>query len=152
MEKQCTKCKEIKPLEEFGKRSGTADGLKYECKTCCKTAAKTYSQSNKFKTRIKNYMKNYMQTYSKTPVYKQKKRTKRREVKLWLLQELGTNKCSRCPEDTLVCLDFHHLGNKTFDIGAGNTMFTKSKEKLLKEAKKCIVLCANCHRKEHSCT
>jgi hypothetical protein len=53
----------------------------------------------------------------------------------------GYNKC-------LAALDFHHLNKdeKNFDIGTMLiTSFTKAKE----EAKKCILLCANCHRELH---
>lgn len=32
--KQCTKCKTIKPLTDFGKRSYSPDGLQYWCKPC----------------------------------------------------------------------------------------------------------------------
>lgn len=33
LSKQCTKCKEIKPLEEFN-RANTKDGRRYQCKVC----------------------------------------------------------------------------------------------------------------------
>lgn len=32
--KICTKCKEVKPLDEFGKSSSTKDGKQYLCKPC----------------------------------------------------------------------------------------------------------------------
>ena len=43
-------------------------------------------------------------------------------------------------------MDFHHRNpdDKSFQLGRG--CFRNSKEKILKEIKKCDLLCANCHR------
>lgn len=35
-EKYCTKCKQIRPLEEWGYSADTGDGLKCHCKICSK--------------------------------------------------------------------------------------------------------------------
>ncbi len=44
-------------------------------------------------------------------------------------------------------LDFHHIGEKEGHI---NTFLkNESRQKVLKEVKKCILLCANCHREIH---
>ena len=43
--KQCTKCKEIKPLSEFHKQSG--GGYNYQCKTCRNIYLKQYRIDNK---------------------------------------------------------------------------------------------------------
>jgi hypothetical protein len=77
-------------------------------------------------------------------------RQRRKEAKEWLLGLIG-DKCSRCGENHPACLDFHHVtGEKKFNIALklGTLMFTQ-REQLLEEAKKCEILCANCHRKEH---
>jgi len=64
--------------------------------------------------------------------------------------------CSVCGYNTnMVALDFHHVDGsyKEITIGtftAGNTCSLQNKIKVLKEIKKCIVLCANCHRIIHS--
>jgi hypothetical protein len=44
--KTCTKCKETKPLECFGKHSITSDGLRSECKQCKTAARKAYRQTS----------------------------------------------------------------------------------------------------------
>ena len=46
VDKKCTKCKEVKSLEFFGKHSGTKDGLRYDCKACNNAANKTYYEAN----------------------------------------------------------------------------------------------------------
>lgn len=44
--------------------------------------------------------------------------------------------------------DFHHVDTKTKHKDPG-LMMTHSDETLFKELDKCILLCANCHRKHH---
>jgi hypothetical protein len=56
--------------------------------------------------------------------------------------------CLVCGETTAVCLDFHHLDPSKKSFGLARVM--RSKEKLVAEIEKCIVLCANCHRKLHN--
>ena len=57
---------------------------------------------------------------------------------------------SKCGEDHIACLDFHHQNpeEKEHNI-AWMLAFGFSKEAILAEIDKCIVLCSNCHRKEH---
>lgn len=54
--------------------------------------------------------------------------------------------CSRCGESSIEKLEFHHFGEKDFTIGHSKT---KRISVLEAEIKKCIILCANCHNKEH---
>lgn len=44
--KNCSICKELKPLEEFGKRKETKDGLSYRCKICHNNWKKEYNKKN----------------------------------------------------------------------------------------------------------
>lgn len=61
------------------------------------------------------------------------------------------NGCSRCSEKDPICLDFHHLDPAFKEIEVGNACRRGwSLEKIFKEIEKCILLCANCHRKEHA--
>ena len=70
----------------------------------------------------------------------------RRRIKTALVQSFGEC-CQVCgkkyPESVF---DFHHLNpsNKSFSLSASNT--THSKADCAKEAKKCVLVCANCHR------
>ena len=58
-------------------------------------------------------------------------------------------KCSKCGYNAhLAALEFHHTdNNKEFSIGA---KLNKKWESIVKELDKCILLCSNCHRIEHS--
>lgn len=57
-------------------------------------------------------------------------------------------KCSKCGYNRYYgALDLHHLDGKDFSFG--RNLCKKSEEELIKEAKKCVILCANCHRELH---
>ena len=55
-----------------------------------------------------------------------------------------------CGENHPACLDFHHKDkkDKSFNV-AIMASSGYSIEKIKEEIAKCIVLCSNCHRKEH---
>lgn len=56
----------------------------------------------------------------------------------------GYNKCG-------AALDFHHVDeNEKYDTVSQLVNRLRSMEVILEEAKKCIILCANCHREWHN--
>jgi hypothetical protein len=61
----------------------------------------------------------------------------------------ATLKCSRCPENHIACLEFHHTDPTKKDIEVSQASFRWSMVRLKTEIEKCIILCANCHKKEH---
>ena len=65
-------------------------------------------------------------------------------------KELLGGKCSKCGYSKyLEVLEFHHKNPEDKEFGiAGNGACT-SWERIKKEIKKCILLCANCHRELH---
>jgi hypothetical protein len=67
-----------------------------------------------------------------------------------LILEAKAAGCSRCPETHPAALDFHHVdgAEKLFMVCIANTR-PVAKAKLKAEMAKCVILCANCHRKEH---
>lgn len=70
------------------------------------------------------------------------------EIKTKAVNYLG-GKCAICGLVDLVCVyDFHHIdpSKKEISIGDRGGM---SFETLRPELDKCILLCANCHRKQH---
>lgn len=67
-----------------------------------------------------------------------------------IINEAKAGGCERCPETEPACLDFHHVtGTKEFTIARGRST-NVSEPRLRAEIAKCIVLCANCHRKHHA--
>lgn len=78
----------------------------------------------------------------------------RRQRKMDLIESLGS-KCVDCgliPSDVWppACFDLHHVnGKKEFMIGRLLNGSVSHFEKVIAEAKKCILLCSNCHRRRH---
>jgi hypothetical protein len=57
-------------------------------------------------------------------------------------------KCTNCGEDHPATFDFHHvdrINKRSVNKLVSNWQFAEA----LKEIEKCVVLCANCHRKLH---
>ncbi len=77
--------------------------------------------------------------------------TRRRlNLRAWLNEYKEDLVCWMCGFDDPRALDFHHVrGEKKFAI-ANMISRGNSIETVLREIKKCIVLCANCHRLEHA--
>ncbi|MFH1500633.1 MAG: hypothetical protein ABIE22_01675 [archaeon] len=86
--------------------------------------------------------------YNKKSIYerKQKRITDRRND----FKKLLGGKCSRCGYCNCPnALEFHHV-ERNKEGHVSRIIKDYSKQKSLKEVKKCILLCANCHREIHS--
>jgi hypothetical protein len=71
---------------------------------------------------------------------------RRKELKKKLVEHFG-GECMKCGYDRcLAALDFHHLDPQTKKFGIGYKGYTRSFKSALEEAKKCVLICANCHR------
>jgi hypothetical protein len=62
-----------------------------------------------------------------------------------LIAYFGSHPCVDCGEGDPVVLEFDHLGEKLFDIG--QALPYRSWKRILEEIEKCVVVCANCHRR-----
>lgn len=70
----------------------------------------------------------------------------RKRVKIALVKAFG-GKCQACHNEyPEYIFDFHHLDPSTKEFGIGNASTTRSKATYANEAKKCIMVCSNCHR------
>jgi hypothetical protein len=61
----------------------------------------------------------------------------------------STLACTQCGENHPAALDFHHVirdpsNRKVYELVANGAI-----KLAMEEVKKCVVLCANCHRKHH---
>jgi hypothetical protein len=66
----------------------------------------------------------------------------------WFAEYKQTLACSQCGENHPACLDFHHKDEKEKDFILAIYRYF-GKKRILEEIGKCMVLCANCHRKFH---
>lgn len=70
---------------------------------------------------------------------------RRRVIKRKLVAAAG-GKCAVCGYDRCQrALEFHRLDPRTKEFHLGYTGVTRSLEKARAEARKCILLCSNCH-------
>ena len=89
-----------------------------------------------------------MRNKSKRTKYRRESRQKRKGI-LILYKGSTCKNCGYAYDGKNGCaFDFHHLREKSFGV-SGNVM-EKSIETLKKEADKCELMCAICHRREHS--
>lgn len=88
-------------------------------------------------------------TFRCSKCHNEKTARHRRKVKSRLVDIFG-GKCQCCGYSTTVwALTFHHVDESTkeFSIGSGDT---RAWTKVLEEAKKCILVCFNCHQEIHA--
>ena len=126
--KICSKCKQEKPISEFAINRTRKDGHASDCKAC----RKIY--------RDKHYLEHKEYYKDKASKYRRKKNKEFEELR-------STLKCSICGESRHWCLEFHHLNPNEKESEV--TRLKESPRKLKEELKKCVVLCANCHRDIH---
>lgn len=82
----------------------------------------------------------------------ERQKTKGIRRKLELLKMLGEVKCHVCGyRKNLACLSFHHRNPKDRSFGLDQRICSMySMKRLIIEAKKCDVLCMNCHAEHHN--
>lgn len=91
-----------------------------------------------------SFMKRGKVTYTCSFCSLERQRRRRRKKKQELVDMQG-GRCLRCKIEDLDVLEFHHLGDKV----AGISSLMNNNRMMVEEARKCIVLCANCHVEEH---
>lgn len=128
MTKVCAMCKQEKTLEEFNTKTSRSGASKKQ--PYCKDCSKAYHK--------KHYEKNKKDYYEKTKRYLKANQAK-------LLEYLKDKKCTDCPEDDSVVLEFDHLRDKTANVSS--VMKSWCWEKILTEIEKCEIVCCNCHRR-----
>ena len=88
-------------------------------------------------------------TYADRAEYIKKAVAKRRRTMRQRAVEYKGGKCSNCGYSKCSeALEFHHHDGRK-DFGISQDGLTRSWERIEKELKKCILICANCHREEH---
>lgn len=105
-----------------------------------KKVAKEFHISYRRLAKIKTFKRNVKSNYECV-------KDSRIRKKLALVEYKG-GQCERCGYSKCIhALEFHHLNpsEKDFNISSSS----KSVEELKKEADKCQLLCANCHREVH---
>lgn len=107
-----------------------------------------YKDKEVRKEKNKEYQKKH---YSKNKQYYKDKSVARKIVLREKIDEIKSKLyCIECGENDLSCLDFHHINKDNKEIEISTALSRGwSFNKILLEMEKCIILCANCHRKLH---
>ncbi|MEW6492176.1 MAG: hypothetical protein AB1589_06515 [Cyanobacteriota bacterium] len=90
--------------------------------------------------------------YSKNQEHAKEKVIERKNaINKWFKEIKRQLRCEKCGEDHPACLEFHHLNPSEKKINLSEAVAIKgwSKNKILDEIDKCVVLCSNCHKKLH---
>ena len=142
--KVCCICKKELPITEYYKNKSSKDGLQYFCKACSRINTKKYQTDNPDK--IKAYNRKHWWKYRDEKIKGERVRMDNRQV---FLDSLKTP-CVKCGESRVWVIQFHHKdnSNKLFSIG-DSKRYHRSKQSIIEESKKCVCLCANCHKEFH---
>ena len=129
--KTCAMCKQSKPLEDFFNDKSSSDGKNFRCRLCWKSI------------RSERYTKRRDQEIARI-------QERAKNLREYMKEYKSSLQCIRCGENHPACLDFHHVDSTTKSVNPSEMAGRGwSKERMQQEFDKCIVLCANCHRKEH---
>lgn len=119
-----------------------ADYLKNKDKQLEQTRLRYLNNPEKYKEYQRQYRK------ANSELILERTRKKRKERMDLAISILG-GKCHKCENVFDNCqYDFHHVdpSEKDFTVSEGILL---GKDRFFNEIKKCILLCANCHRLEH---
>jgi len=61
----------------------------------------------------------------------------------------ATLACIKCGQNHPATLDFHHIDRSTKEDSVNRLIKNRAFKRAMEEVKKCVVLCANCHRIHH---
>jgi hypothetical protein len=61
----------------------------------------------------------------------------------------ATLACVKCGQNHPATLDFHHIDSSTKEASVNKLIKYRAFKRAMEEVKKCLVLCANCHRIHH---
>jgi hypothetical protein len=132
VDRKCSRCKAVKPEREFARKNnktGARDCYCYECR-------RAYSRDWYSKNR-ERHKRNCRRNSKRYVAHAQR----------FVWEYLQQRSCAECGEDDPLVLEFHHTGEKEFDIGNAARLGYPI-GRIEKEIARCIVLCANCHRRK----
>jgi len=90
-------------------------------------------------------------TYADRAIYLKQAVAKRRKYIKAMVVKYKGDKCIICGYNKCIeALDLHHIDRTKKKFGIAGQGLTRSWESVKKEADKCILICANCHRELHS--
>lgn len=131
--KRCANCGNTKPWSAFSSQ----DRKEFRPCSYCRKCQRAYCKAHYRRNRVAHNKGRH-----------QRKRGERRASQEFIWKYLETHECIDCGERDIVVLEFDHVtGTKETEISIlvarGST-----KEHIQRELAKCVVRCANCHRRK----
>lgn len=130
MRKQCTRCEKIKPYSEFSKRAGVKTG----CISMCKLCKQAYDRAH------------YAAHPARRHYIKHNRRRAREKAHYFVCAYLQMHPCVDCGETDPVVLEFDHVRGEKRNVIS--RLKNSSAKAVKQEIEKCVVRCANCHRRK----
>ncbi len=127
--KRCGQCSNELSEDNFHISPSRKGGLNDRCKECANKAAR--------------------ESYKKHALKAKERAAGSRDWLYSLISEIKSKySCCICGEKEGCCLDFHHINDDKLE-SVSNFVRKKSPQAIFDEINKCVVVCANCHRKIH---
>jgi hypothetical protein len=112
-----------------------------------------FKDKSKYKSEAyREYMRNYQRSWHQRNRARRIAKVYERRERIWefYTQLKATSVCAQCGENHPATLQFHHCDPQKKDFNLSESVREGySIERIKNEIAKCIVLCANCHAKEH---
>lgn len=129
--KTCPKCNEAKPFADFNKSRSRKDGHQPYCRVCQRR-----TETERYRPARKEYLK-------------EARKKSRRRNGLFVQEFLKGRSCVDCGEADPIVLEFDHVDPDTKDQGVANLVSRGcSIARIEAEIAKCVIRCANCHRRK----
>lgn len=130
--KKCNRCGIEKEETEFAWKNKEKGKLHSFCKECKRSGDR------------EAYAKN---THGRKEKIRQRARDEQQHVYEFYRRVKKNQACSKCGDARWYVIDFHHIADKDYEIA--RLARSGSIKKLKDELRKCIPICANCHREHH---
>ena len=131
--KKCSRCQIEKPLEDFNFKNKKLKTLQKSCKYCTREEIRRHYYKNR-------------EYY----IIKARKRNAeiRSMLRQYILKFLQKHPCVDCGEKDPIVLEFDHQKDKLTSVSKILQSRRRTLDILKKEIAKCVVRCANCHRRK----
>lgn len=133
VQRWCIRCRRYRPLSGFNKSKYQIAGLRSYCQRCERKDVARWVRADP---------QRIVQIRKRAKVFNKAMRDELRDRSL-RIKQYG---CRACVEKELCCLEFHH-------VVKGDRVVANARRSVAcfeREIVRCVVLCANCHKKAHA--
>lgn len=130
--RRCSRCGQLKAITEFPFRDLRTGARNHYCRPCQAAYRRQHYQRNR-----PDYIQRAMQEM----------RMKREDGLIRLHEYLRAHPCADCGQTDITVLEFDHVDPRTKAIDVGTMVGRRSWSTVRAEIDRCLVRCANCHRR-----